>query len=42
MYEGAKIRVRINSMLSNKFEVKVRTKKDLCCHAVDVVSGLAK
>ena len=32
LYEGAKTRVRVDSELSEEFEVKERCTKDLCCH----------
>ena len=32
LYEGAKTRVRVDSELSEEFEVIVGCTKDLCCH----------
>ena len=32
LFEGAKIRVRVDSELSVEFELKVGCPKDLCCH----------
>ena len=32
LYEGARIRVRVGSDLSEEFEVKVGYTRDLCCH----------
>ena len=32
LYEGAKTRVRVDSALSEEFEVKVGCTYDLCCH----------
>ena len=46
LYEGAKTRVRVDSELSEEYQVKVGCTKDLCCHlfalVVDVVTEFAR